>query len=251
MEFAQSLNSLMDLTPRLLRRLSGKSVDYRKLLFDDLKARLGGRTPRRILEIGPKDGEDTRRLASLGAEKIVLIDLPNQQSRIEGWLPTLGEVSIELIVGNFMYDSSFNSIEPFDLVWCTGVLYHNPEQLRFIRQLFDVTSPDGLLVIETATARRSATRNDNCVEIWFPPNKSLSRKKHLSVNVTHLPSARAVESWMEMIGFSEIQRSDCHRRVTRRLAADRVAFIATRKVGIDTGTYYGIGQNEFPIGRTR
>lgn len=100
--------------------------------------------PRRILEIGPRDGEDTRRLATLGAEKIVLVDLPNQKSKIERWLPTLGKAPIELIIGNFMYDRSFDEKKPFDLVWCTGVLYHNPQQLRFTRQLFDIIRPAGL-----------------------------------------------------------------------------------------------------------
>jgi SAM-dependent methyltransferase len=251
MDFASSLNFIADLPIRVRRRFRGDSVDYRKVLFEDLQRRLGGRKPRRILEIGPKDGKDTRRLASLGAGEIVLVDLPNQKSEIEGWLPTLSTAPIELIIGNFMYDEVFNTIEPFDVVWCTGVLYHNPEQLRFIRQLFDVTGPDGVLVIETATARRAATRNDNCVEIWFPPDKAASRNKHLSVNVTHLPSARAVESWLQMIGFLDIERSDCHRRVTRSLAADRVAFTAIRKSDAESGSYYGISRNEFPIGRAR
>lgn len=251
MQFNRLFNFLGDLPVRLLRRLRGRSVDYRSLLFEDLQRRLDGRKPRRILEIGPKDGKDTRRLASLGAEKIILVDLPNQKSEIEGWLPALGGAPIELIIGNFMYDVSFNKIEPFDVVWCTGVLYHNPEQLRFIRQLFDVTSPDGLLVIETATARRSATRNENCVEIWFPPDKPTSLKAHLSVNVTHLPSARAVESWLQMIGFSDIERSQCHRQVSRSLAADRVAFTATRRSEGEIGVYYGTRGHEFAIGRAR
>lgn len=251
MQFRRSINFLGDLPTRLLRRLRGDSVDYRSFLFEDLKRRLGGKKPRRILEIGPRDGEDTRRLASLGADKIILVDLANQKSKIEGWLPTLGGAPIELVIGNFMYDDSFNKIEPFDVVWCTGVLYHNPEQLRFIRQLFDVTSPEGLLVIETATARRSATRNENCVEIWFPPDKPASREVHLSVNITHLPSARAVDSWLHMIGFSDIERSRCHRRVSRSLAADRVAFTATRKSEGEIGIYYGVHGHEFPIARTR
>ncbi len=193
MQFYRTINFLADLPVRIQRRLRGVSVDYRAFLFEDLKQRLAGRTPRRLLEIGPKDGADTRRLATLGAEKIVLIDLPNQQATIEKWLPSIVGANVELVVGNFMYDKSFNSIEPFDVVWCTGVLYHNPEQLRLVRQLFDATRPDGLLVIETATARRSATWNENCVEIWFPPNKPAARKVHLSINVTHMPSARAVE----------------------------------------------------------
>lgn len=42
-------------------------------------------------------------------------------------------------------------------------------------------------MIESATARRPATRNDSWVEIWFPPDKRAMKKLHLSPNITHLP----------------------------------------------------------------
>ena len=130
-----------------------------------------------MLEIGPKEGDDTRRLATLGAQNLVLVDLPNQRANIEKWIGDL-KAPVELIYGNIMYDRAFDTIEPFDVVWCTGVLYHNPEQLRFVRQLFDLTAPGGFLVLETATARLPGTRDANCVEIWYPPNKA--RRPRLS-----------------------------------------------------------------------
>jgi SAM-dependent methyltransferase len=96
---------------------------------------------------------------------------------VEQWLPGLSESPIEVIFGNFMYDEIFATLTPFDVIWCTGVLYHNPEQLRFVRQLFDATAPGGLLVIETATARRPQTRRENCIEVWYPYDK---RESHAS-----------------------------------------------------------------------
>ncbi len=150
-----------------------------------------------------------------------------------------------------MYDIFFDTVEPFDVVWCTGVLYHNPEQLRFIRQMYDLTAPGGLLVLETATARRASTRNENCVEIWYPQDKPARRGYHISANVTHLPSAMAVHSWMQMVGFGAIEKSACHRAVGRALAADRVAYIAERPRGQGPGVYYGHAGHEFPIGRAR
>ena len=41
-------------------------------------------------------------------------------------------------------------------MWCTGVLYHNPEQLRFVRQLFDLTAPGGHLVLEVGDGQALA-----------------------------------------------------------------------------------------------
>jgi SAM-dependent methyltransferase len=251
MDLALRILNLADLPSRALRKLRGRRVDYRDVLFQELKGRLGGAKPRRVLEIGPRDGEDTRRLVTLGAEKLVLIDLPNQKANIDKWLPSLSGAPIELIYGNFMYDRAFDALEPFDVIWCTGVLYHNPEQLRFIRQLFDLVAPGGLLVMETATARRPGTRNHNCVEIWYPADKAASRAYHVSANVTHLPSIKAVESWLDMIGFAEVEKSACHRRVGRALAAMRVAYIAKRPVDSMLGNYYSHVGHDFPLGRAR
>ncbi len=150
-----------------------------------------------------------------------------------------------------MYDPAFDHMEPFDVVWCTGVLYHNPEQLRFVRQMFDLTKPGGLLVLESATARRSATRNQNCVELWYPPSKDSARDYHLSANITHLPSLKAMETWLRMIGFTEIELSACHRKVNRMLGKTRAAFVSRRPLEATPDVYYGHRGHDFPIGRAR
>jgi SAM-dependent methyltransferase len=251
LDFGRVALFALDLPVRLGRKIFQHRLDYRACLFEDLRARLNGTRPRRILEIGPRDGEDTRRLATIGAEQIVLVDLPNQRARIENWLPELAHDLIKVVYGNIMYDPMFDAIEPFDVVWCTGVLYHNPEQLRFIRQLFDLLTPGGYLVLETATARRRTLRSENCVEIWFPPDKVVSRRYHLSTNITHLPSRKAVGSWLELIGFVDITRSTCHRQVTRSLAATRAAYLARRPSKGEVLGYYSHADHNFPIGRAR
>jgi SAM-dependent methyltransferase len=251
MDLGRTYRFVADLPVRVKRRLTGQGVDYREVLFRELADRLQGASPKRILEIGPRDGEDSRRLATLRPEKFVLVDLPNQEGRVRGWLPSLKCEAAELVVGNIMYDGQFDRLEPFDLIWCTGVLYHNPEQLRFVRKMFDLTAPGGILVLETATARRPRTRNENCVEIWYPPNKTEGRAYHVSTNVTHLPSAKAVHAWIQMIGYDEIQKSACHRAVGRGLAADRVAYIGRRPFGDVASVYYGHVGHDFPVGRAR
>ncbi|MGE3147545.1 MAG: methyltransferase domain-containing protein [Pseudorhodoplanes sp.] len=249
MDLGRNLLYLSDMPIRAMRRWRRHYPDYRAYLFEDTRRRLKSK-PRRILEIGPRDGEDTRRLDTLGAEKLVLVELPSQKERLESWLPSIKATSTEVLYTNFMYDRQFEAMEPFDLIWCTGVLYHNPEQLRFVRQLFDLVAPDGLLVLETATARRRVLRNENCVEIWYPVDKDKGNAVHLSANITHVPSARAVGSWLEMVGFDRIEKSDCHRRVLRSLAATRVAFIARRPVEPKVGTYYN-RVAAYPVGRAR
>ncbi len=57
----------------------GSRVDYRAALFQELREYLGAGHPRRILEIGPKDGEDTRRLLQLAPDAVTFVDLPQMK----------------------------------------------------------------------------------------------------------------------------------------------------------------------------
>lgn len=248
---ASLFDTLLDLPTRAIRRLQGRVPDYREFLFEDLKRGLGDRTPGSILEIGPRDGVDTRRLLSLGPQRMALVDLPDKEQRVREWMAQIDFPGLELTVGNLMYDEVCSSLGKFDVVWCTGVLYHNPEQLRMVRRLYDLVSPGGFLVIESATARRKALRNENCVEIWHDVDKQIHRRHHVSKNVTHLPSRSAIASWLDMVGFEDILHSKCHRLVTRGLAADRAAYVARRPLkDRETGYYAFIGLN-YEIGRAR
>lgn len=246
------LDSFLDLFTRAWRRAKGlPGPDYRELLFQDLRTRLAGRRPSRILEIGPRDGEDTKRLLSLNPDSLVLVDLPDKETRVRQWLGTLNAPEVEFIVGNIMYDENCATLAPFDVVWCTGVLYHNPEQLRMIKRLFDLTCKAGVLVIESATARRRHLRDDNCVEIWYGVPKETHSTHHVSVNVTHLPSWQAIQSWLGMVGFEDIRRADCLRRVLRKLGRDRAAFIARRPEHEVSAAYYAIAGLDYQIGKAR
>ncbi len=205
----------------------------------------------RILEIGPRDGEDTRRLLRLNPERFTLVDLPDKQARVEAWMRKLDAPSVELIIGNLMYDTKRDALEPYDLVWCAGVLYHNPEQLRMIRKLYDLTRPGGYLVLESATARQRLLRNKNCVEIWWQVDKAIRRRHHVSSNITHLPTRQAIRSWLEMVGFEAVTLSDCHRRVMPGLAMTRAAFIARRPEQGHSGVYYALKGPGYVIGKAR
>ena len=235
---------------RALNRLRGERRDYRDHLFEHLKARLGGRHPESVLEIGPRDGEDTRRLVTLAPRRLVLADLPHAKEGLEAKLAAAGLAdSVERRYGNVMYDAMLDDALPFDLIWCTGVLYHNPEQLRMIVRLFDWLAPDGLLVLETATARRPGNRDRALVEIWHGEPGSTHARHHLSPNITHLPSRKAVQAWLAMAGFAEIEHSDCHRRQLWTLSRNRAAYICRRPRDAVADTYYRKTEENYPVGR--
>ena len=235
------------LARRWLRR--GPRADYRAELFAELRGYLGGASPARILEIGPKDGHDTRRLLQLEPKTLTLIDLPRMQTANARWLATMDQSRIEYVSANLMYDARVRELEPYDCVWCTGVLYHNPEQLRMIRRLWDLLKPSGVLVLESAVTRRRWLRSANCVEILYPPSDAVKKKYHLSLNITHLPSATAIASWLGMIGFEDIRRARSLRAVSGALARSRAAFLARKPLTAKAGAYYAFdGEPGFEIG---
>ena len=236
------------LAKRILGR--GTPVDYREALFAELCVYLDGTRPARILEIGPKDGHDTRRLLGLDPKTLTLIDLPRMLATNEQWLRELDRSRIEYISENFMYGEAVQALEPYDCIWCTGVLYHNPEQLRMLRKLWDLLKPGGVLVLESAVTRRRRLRGENCVEIIYPPSEAVKKKYHLSLNITHLPSSRAIASWLNMIGFEDVSRARLGRRVSVALARTRAAFFARKPLTPKAGAYYAFhGETGFEIGR--
>jgi SAM-dependent methyltransferase len=228
----------------------GNRPDYRTELFQDLLHYANGSPLRRLLEIGPKDGKDTERLLSLGPDNLTLVDLPGFEEQNSVWLSSLASPVIEYHSANFMYDAGIASLEKFDCIWCTGVLYHNPEQLRMIKKLYDLLNPGGVLVIESATTRQTGLRDRACVEIVYPPSDEYKRRYHISKNVTHLPSRQALKAWLGMVGFEDVQYSQCHRKRSAALARARAAFICRKPTQQQAGQYYahGIGEG-YDIGK--
>ena len=129
--------------PRRLDELAGGRV-----VFDTLKRRgfLNGFEGKRILEIGPKHGKDSLLLATLNPSELVLIDLPEKDSMVGAWLSQLS-CSTSYLEGNVLYltKKQCEKLGRFDLVWCSGVLYHNAEQLRLLKRLFNLCSVGGWL----------------------------------------------------------------------------------------------------------
>ena len=205
-------------------------TDYRAQLFDEyLRYRMAMPSPYRILEIGPKDGQDSCRLLALKPDCLTMIELPERRASSRLWLTELAKdgYAVNYLSGDIeMFDLA--QLDPFDLIWCTGVLYHLREQYLVLCKLYAALNPGGILVLESATIRNPFLRWFNCVQVLYPFSQRVKRWYHLSARVTHLPSKKAIRSWLEMVGFTNIQESACHRKVSWRLAQTRAAWIATK-----------------------
>ena len=123
-------------------------------------------------------------------------------------------------------------MENFDLIYFTGVLYHNPEQLKFIKKLYDKLNPQGVLVLESATTRNPVLKKKNVVEIWFPETY------RNTTTITHLPSKKAIISWLKMVGFKNIFISNAYNPEDYNVKDSRLACIAQKLESDSPSVYY-------------
>ena len=221
------------LIDRLLARTSARhrrEVGGARVVFDHLRPELprGGR----ILEIGPKHGLDTRLLATLEPRELVTVDLPEKADTVASWLaevPVARHVEANVL---YMGERERAELGRFDLVWCLGVLYHNVEQLRLLRRLYELTAESGLVVVESATTRNRILAGRNVVELHWP-------ETYRGVpTITHLPTRRAIASWLEMAGFADVRIRDVY---SRGLSWQR-AVLTGRRASAESA-YAGYGLN--------
>ena len=90
----------------------------------------------------------------------------------------------------------------------------------------------GILVLETATIRNPFIRRLNIVQIWHP------KTYRNTTTISHLPSKKAVTSWLEMVGFSNIRISNCYDKENFNVRATRLALIAEKKQEKSQKVYY-------------
>jgi len=237
---------------KIYRKITNKNsfvgtYAYRKYLFEELISIYGIEffDNKRFLEIGPKDGEDTSRLRDLNPKEFVMFDLPDKGEFNSQWTDSIKN-NEKLIIKNFLYltKSDYEDLGKFDLIYFTGVLYHNPEQLRFIKKLYDKLNIDGVLVLESATIRKRALRNKNVVEVWYPETY------RNTTTITHLPSKNAIKSWLRMAGFSKIIDSNCYSFENNNVINTRYACIAQKQDNDKEAVYYDkqIENSEYIIG---
>ncbi len=211
---------------------------YRYYLFEELKDIYGSDTffEKKILEIGPKDGEDTLRLRSLNPASITLIDLPllNDENHHlnkyykEFLKPNLEKLNVKskLIFANFNYlkKEEYDELGKFDLIWFTGVLYHNPEQLKMLKKLYNLLNQEGVLVMETSTTRNTKLINQTAIEIEVGGQY-------------HFPTRKAVHLLLKMVGFDEIYQSKCFNKENYNKNNIRLAVFAQKKKNDVEGVY--------------
>lgn len=187
----------------------------------------------RLLEIGPRWGQDARdwdrRLDSIN--EMVFLDLPDIKPAVDMWLPEI-QKKHKVIYANIMRmkGEQLTELGKFDMIYCAGVIYHIAEQLRFVKILFDLLADDGLLVIETIVDQR----DESIVKIHWPENSG-------KMLCHHEPSRGAIRAWLEMVGFANILE---HRDIYPKKFKKRTVFTGVKEKGSKTPNYLSLQDYE-------
>jgi 2-polyprenyl-3-methyl-5-hydroxy-6-metoxy-1,4-benzoquinol methylase len=102
---------------------------------------LGGVEGKRILELGPLEGGHTYSLLQAGAREVTAIEA-NSRAYMRCLISKelLHMQNASFLLGNFNAWMEQNN-ETFDIVWCSGVLYHQVDPIRHL-ELVAKTAPN-------------------------------------------------------------------------------------------------------------
>jgi SAM-dependent methyltransferase len=150
----------------------------------------------RVLEIGPKYGLHSRWIArELEPAELVFCDFASDRHLHDEWT---GELTAphRFIYGDLRSAGELLDLEPFDLVFFLGVLYHSAHHLQLLAMLNRVTRLGGTMLLESTVDARS----DAVVRYRWPPE---SGKAKAIPSVTALRMQLAWTGWRKARRFTD------------------------------------------------
>jgi len=170
---------------------------------------------------------------------MIFIDLPEKNQNLD-WKKEL-HCKNKLIQKNIMYmsDKEIKDLGKFKIIYCLGVLYHNPEQLRMLKKLYNLLDIGGILCFESAILRDIKYRfnSDPLIKVYYP-NKYRNTR-----SITHLPNKEAINAWLKMSGFEKIKEIKCYDKHNPQLINQRYACLAYKSSEIKNLYYQNKNQN--------
>jgi hypothetical protein len=150
----------------------------------------------RVLEIGPKYGIHSRWIDSvLHPSELVFSDFEADSFLHEEWAPEL-RCPHRFVYGDLRAARELLELEPFDLVFFLGVLYHSAHHLELLVMLNRVTKLGGTMMLEsTVDARGDAILRLN----W----QGTTGKAKAVPTVTALRTELAWTGWRHVTRFTD------------------------------------------------
>lgn len=186
---------------------------------------------KKILEIGPKHGLHTRIIDQNYPKSITCIDLINKKDVHQSWLPEI-RGKIDIIYEDII---RFNTEEKFEIILCSGVIYHNTEQIRILKKLWSLSSEDCYLIVESSTIRDKDLKDKNVIQVHWPETY-----RGVAGLIFH-PSKKALISMLDMSGWEVVESSD-EGITPEAVNEERITLLCRRKKDLII-TYEGIDHN--------
>ena len=147
----------------------------------------------RVLEVGPKYGIHSRWIdRELEPSELVFSDFASDRHLHEPWVGELRSPH-RFVYGDLREARELLELEPFDLVFFLGVLYHSIHHLPLLGMLNRVTSPGGTMLFETTIDPRP----DAVLRLRWVPDSGKAKA---------IPSVQALRLELAWTGWRKVTR---------------------------------------------
>lgn len=183
-------------------------------------------TGKSYFEVGPKHGLHTMLIDLYEPGSITCVEAPNKFRSQQHYARENGSWVSRIRTENFDFHyqdfGKFTSIKKYDLLFYSGIIYHNVDQMGQLRKLHEISNDDAFMVFESSTTRNESLIDLNVVEVHHPPYSSLYR--NIETCSFH-PSKKACKSMLEMSGWEIIDDSDNYKNLSNR---ERIIILCKR-----------------------
>jgi predicted O-methyltransferase YrrM len=172
----------------------------------------------RVLEVGPKYGLHALWLdRELQPSELVFSDFASDRHHHDEWVDRL-DAPHRFVYGDLRSADELRQLEPFDLVFFLGVLYHSANHLELLRMLNRLTKLGGTMLLESTVD----TRGDAIVRYRWPPESGKAKA---------VPSVAALRMQLAWTGWRKT-----HRFTDYRPGTTEALFLCEKTDELDEGT---------------